>query len=213
MGWRDRYLTKDSMNFAEEPKVPQKSKSSRVSGMTYTWGPEYRVRQSKIVRQSYANDPTIRQRISDGVRQSYANDPTIRQRIADAHRGRKRSAETCAKIGDAHRGKVVSEETRAKIRAHRTGSKNGPLTAEHRARIGDIHRGKIVGEETRKKMSESAKNRQRELNQTGKPIMTPNGIFPSVMEVSRVAGVTYSTVHYWMKKWPEHYYYIAKDSK
>ena len=213
MGWRDRYLTKDSMNFAEEPKVPQvKPTTRRNGGMTYTWGVEYRVRQSKIVRETYANDPTIRQRISDGVRQAFADDPTIRQRIGNAHRGRKRSAETCAKIGNVHRGKVVREETRAKIRAHQKGRKKGPLTAEQRAKIGDRHRGKIVSEATRRKQSESAKKRKRELNKTGKPIMTPNGVFPSVMEVSRVAGVTYSTVHYWMKKYPKHYYYI-KDAK
>ena len=38
--------------------------------------------------------------------------------------------------------------------------------------------------------------------------MTPNGVFSSATEVSRVAGVSMGRVYHWMKKWPEHYYYI-----
>ena len=46
-----------------------------------------------------------------------------------------------------------------------------------------------------------------------KPIMTPNGVFPSQKAVAEAAGVTYVTVWNWMKRWPEHYYYIEKTDE
>jgi hypothetical protein len=92
--------------------------------------------------------------------------------------------------------------------------KNHPacaVSAEMRVKLSKAVKGKKVSAETRAKMSKASKLRKRELNVTGKSIMTPNGVFPSIMEVSRVAGVTYVRVHYWMKKWPEHYYIIKKN--
>jgi hypothetical protein len=47
-----------------------------------------------------------------------------------------------------------------------------------------------------------------ELKQASKPIMTPNGLFPSLTAVAQAAGVRPSTVWFWKKKWPEHYYYV-----
>jgi hypothetical protein len=215
MGWRDRYLTKDTLTTTEVPaKASSKSKSS--TDKKYQWNDEYRARQSVIVKQTYANDSTLKQRIGDSVKEARRKDPTIVERIGQAHLGRKASAETCAKISAVHKGKTVSEETRAKLRAR----PKQVVSEETRAKLREAgkkawattRKGYVVSEEARAKMSQAKKGRRRPLNVTGKPIMTPNGIFPSVMQVSRVAGVSYDRVHYWMKKWPQHYYYI-KDSK
>lgn len=41
-----------------------------------------------------------------------------------------------------------------------------------------------------------------------KPMMTPNGVFPSGQAVAKAAGVSYVTVYNWMKRWPNDYYYL-----
>ena len=45
-----------------------------------------------------------------------------------------------------------------------------------------------------------------------KMIQTPNGVFNGIKEIMLVANRSKRTVMYWMKKYPEHYYYI-KDAK
>jgi len=216
MGWRDRYLTKDTTKITEEPVRASSKAKANLTGKKFVFNDEYKARHSVIVRQTYANDPTLKQRIADAVKLARLKDPTIIERIGQAHKGRVRSAETRAKISAVHKGKTVTEETRAKLREINRGKK---ASAETRAKVSEAgkkawatkRKDYVVSEETRVKMREAAKLRKRDLNVTGKPIMTPNGIFPSVMEVSRVAGVSYYTVHYWMRKWPEHYYIIKKD--
>jgi len=218
MGWRDRYLTKDTTKITEVPaRASLKVRSKpNLKDKKFVFNDEYKARHSVIVRQTYANDPTLKQRISEAVKQARLKDPTIVERIGLAHKGRKRSAETCAKISAVHTGKTVSEETRAKLREINRGRRHSDET---RARNSEANRRAWAttrkdyqhSDETRAKMSKASKLRKRELNVTGKPIMTPNGVFPSIMEVSRVAGVSYYTVHYWMRKWPEHYYIINKD--
>ena len=59
--------------------------------------------------------------------------------VAGSHIGRKRTAETCARLSASLKGRVITDEARAKMRAAKLG---GTLTADHRKKIGDAHRGK-----------------------------------------------------------------------
>lgn len=125
--------------------------------------------------------------------------------------GKKFSEEHRAKIGAAHKGKTVSEETRAKMREAHVG-----------------HTGNTHSEESRSKMSASLKGREvwnkgipatdlRKANisrakagkanpKKYKPIMTPNGLFPSKKE----ALLHIKSLDYKMKKHPDQYYYVEK---
>lgn len=98
--------------------------------------------------------------------------------------GKKHSAETRAKIGASHKGKVTSEETRAKMSA---ASKGKPKKTKWSA-------------ESRAKLSASKT----------KPVMTPHGMFPSIRAIAEASGRYDSTVRTWMRKFPEHYYYVNK---
>ena len=75
-------------------------------------------------------------------------------------------------------------------------------TAEARAKISANRRGGMSNRkhsvETRAKMSATRE----------KAVMTPNGLFPSRRAVAQAAGVSASNITHWMKKWPEHYYYV-----
>jgi hypothetical protein len=59
----------------------------------------------------------------------------------------------------------------------------------------------------KKAMKHSKKWQQRFTG--SKPVMTPNGKFPSVQSVADAAKVDGNTIRRWMKKWPEHYYYVV----
>ena len=41
-----------------------------------------------------------------------------------------------------------------------------------------------------------------------KPIMTPNGLFPSRKAAAQAANVDPVTINVWLKKWPKEYYYV-----
>ena len=41
-----------------------------------------------------------------------------------------------------------------------------------------------------------------------KPVMTPNGLFPSRTAAAQAANVDPATIINWMKKWPKEYYYV-----
>jgi hypothetical protein len=89
-----------------------------------------------------------------------------------------------------------SPETRAKmsrsLKGREVWNKGIPATEERKANIALSKIGK-------------------ELPKKWKPIMTPNGVFPSAKAVAAAAGVTYVTVWNWMKRWPNDYYYIDKE--
>lgn len=88
----------------------------------------------------------------------------------------------------------------------------------------DSNRGRRHSAESRQRWSELAKVREAnrvisdetraKLRKTSRilDVMTPNGVFPSRAAVARAAGVQPATINRWMKKWPEHYYYI-KEAK
>lgn len=107
----------------------------------------------------------------------------------------------------------VSEETRNKLR--------------NRSNHGQGHTGKKHSEQARAKMSAKAKirvsseasNAKRRATLLGrsrpdncKPMMTPNGVYPSMKAVVAASGKAEITIRKWMKKWPKHYYYITKES-
>jgi hypothetical protein len=107
-----------------------------------------------------------------------------RAKISAANRSKAWSAETCAKISARHKGKIISAECRAKMSA---ASKGRPKSPEHRAKISAGHKNKGVGT---------------------KPLMTPNGLYPSRKAVAEAANVPFWTVDSWIKKWPQHYFYL-----
>jgi len=125
-------------------------------------------------------------------------------------KGRKCSAEHRAAVSASKKGTIVSIETRAKLREINLGK---PKSAETLAKLSASGKGKPKPKsaEHRAKLSASKKGKLNGGN--SKPIMTPNGIYPSHSAVQRAAGVSEPTVYRWMKKWPEHYYYLDKQRK
>ena len=103
------------------------------------------------------------------------------------HTGKKRSEETRKKMSAARKGRMLSEETRKKISAAKKGR---PAT----------NRGVPQSEETRKKISAN--------NKKSRPMMTPQGIFPSAAEAARALGIGRNNLYYWIEvsKKSEYYY-------
>jgi len=118
-----------------------------------------------------------------------------RAKISDANKGRTMSAEARAKIGAAHKGKTVSAEARAKLSA---ALKGRIITAEARAKLSAAGKGRTHSAEHRAKIRAART----------KPVMTPNGLYPSRKHVAEEAKVNITTIDNWMKKWPDHYYYV-----
>lgn len=87
----------------------------------------------------------------------------------------------------------VSDETRAKtsgsLKGKKTWNKGIPHTDQAKANISKSKKGKPNPRKC-------------------KPMMTPNGVFPSAKAVATAGSVSYVTVWNWMKRWPEHYYYL-----
>jgi plasmid stability protein len=101
------------------------------------------------------------------------------------------SAEHRSNISAAKKGKPVSDEHRAKIAAALTGRKR---PEELCLKIRGLRRSK----ETCELMTAVR----------GTPVMTPNGVFPSVRAVAEAAGRGHDTIRKWMKWWPSDYYYL-----
>jgi len=97
--------------------------------------------------------------------------------------GAKHTAETLEKMRLAHLGK--------------------PKSAEHKAKLSAAGLGRKDSAETCAKRSASLST----------PVMTPHGLFPSVRAVVEASGAHSRKVRWWMEKYPEHYYYIPKDTK
>jgi hypothetical protein len=89
----------------------------------------------------------------------------------------------------------MSEETRAKKSAARKGKPGKKHSEETRAKISDAHKGK--------KREDGWK--------WSKPVMTPNGLYPSKKAVAEAANVSTVSVDKWIKKWPEHYFFLDKQ--
>ena len=96
-------------------------------------------------------------------------------------------------------------------------------TKEHLARAIAARKGKPawnrgichLSDEAKKRISEARKKTKGLYKNTyqSKPVMTYYGPYPSKTAVARAAGVDPGTVSNWIKKYPEHYYYITKDTK
>lgn len=100
--------------------------------------------------------------------------------------GKKHSKETRDRFSKMRKGVPLSEQHRINVIAASARRKGVPLTGERLTKI------KIA---------------------PCKKTMTPNGVFPSLKAVAEAAGVSTVTIRKWMKKWPEHYYYITKEAK
>lgn len=112
--------------------------------------PEHR---AKISTRLIGNQHTKGRKLSEehkaAIRAYNADrDPEIYRRLHDGNRGRKRSAETRAKMAAAQLGKKHSDETRAKLSEQRRGKTISPET---RARIAEsVRRTKAAKRETAK---------------------------------------------------------------
>ena len=165
-----------------------------------------------------------------GVSYQVAHSAETRAKMSASQKGKTHSADTCAKISAAQKGRpgnrkgiTLSAETRAKISASMKGKTH---SADTRAKWSDAHTGKTLSAETRAKISAglkgrkgwnegktlSAEHRAKIIAAKAKPIITPYGLFPSVRAVAEASGKPIYTVQSWVKKYPEHYYYV-KDSK
>jgi len=105
------------------------------------------------------------------------------------------SDETRAKMSASQKGRTLTAETRVKLSA---AMKGRTQSAEHRAKLGAARKGRTHSAEARAKLGAAHV----------KPVMTPNGLYPSLKAVREASGVTAPTIRRWMKKWPEHYYYV-----
>jgi hypothetical protein len=97
-----------------------------------------------------------------------------------------------------------------------------PRSLEFRAQMSKLHKGKKLSPEHRdaiikanigKKMSAEfcdnlSKAKAAYWAERVRPLMTPNGLFPSRVAVAKEAKVTPQTVDNWIKKWPQHYFYL-----
>ena len=66
--------------------------------------------------------------------------------------------------------------------------------------------------ETRAKISATVVKKKPPSREKGgpplKPVMTPNGLFPSRTVAAQAANVGVATINLWMKKFPKEYYYV-----
>ena len=124
-------------------------------------------------------------------------------------------------MSKVHKGKIVSEETRAKMSV---ASKKKRHTPETRAKLSAVNKGKKCSDETRAKISASLKGKHSDetrakisaslkgkqiLNQnSGKPFMTPNGLFSSRTAAARSLNKSFDYFRGLMKKFPKEYYYV-----
>ena len=143
---------------------------------------------------------------SAGIRWTWSAE--AREKRRQAKLGKTLSAKTRAKISHSHKTSEKAARARAAncelARQANTGRRH---SAELKARWSEIAKrreaNRIISDETRAKLAKTSRIRD---------VMTPNGVFPSRVAVARAAGVDGSTIDRWMKKWPEHYYYI-KEAK
>ena len=108
-------------------------------------------------------------------------------------------------ISKVHKGKIVSEETRAKMSV---ASKKKRHTPETRAKLSAVNKGKKCSDETRAKISASLKGKQILNQNSGKPFMTPNGLFSSRTAAARSLNKSFDYFRGLMKKFPKEYYYV-----
>lgn len=124
---------------------------------------------------------------------------------------REKSDATCAKISSGKKGKRMSQASIDKMaqtkreRNHPSPMKGRTHTAEARAKMSERHNGgpkvgHAVSDETRAKISAI----------NSKPVMTPNGAYPSIKAVAEASGFPGHTVRRWLKRFPDQYYFITK---
>jgi hypothetical protein len=77
-----------------------------------------------------------------------------------------------------------------------------PPSPETRAKISAANKGRTQTKETRALMKVNAHKVR------AKPIMTPLGLFPTRHAFAQAANMKPPSVNYWLKKCPEHYFYL-----
>lgn len=125
--------------------------------------------------------------------------------------------------GPTFLGHTHSEESRAKISEGNKGkvgwSRGKKLTTEHKAKLSQAHTGKKRPAEVVEKcrlsnigheVTQATRDKIRATHLARAPsVMTPHGVFPSTGAVAAAANVSKTTVRNWIKKYPQHYYYVS----
>ena len=127
-----------------------------------------------------------------------------KEQLRQAKLGKKLSAETCQKISQSVKTSELAKIARANncelARIANTGRKHSSeLKQKWSVSAKKREANRVITDAERAKMSKTSRV---------KDIMTPNGVFPSIAEISRQAGVWTTTVRAWMKKYPNDYYFI-----
>lgn len=126
---------------------------------------------------------------------------------------------------------VTEEERKNRSKAQKLRHINKPASEETRRKISAKNLNRKMTSEQRNNMKQGWKA----LKENGwispkkgqynkalwKPIMTPNGLFPSMILLAErvhndlsLSSIAYAKakIHYWLKKYPKHYYYIIDNS-
>ena len=159
---------------------------------------------------SYLDEPDIPVNKSKSANVEIWQDTTFilsderKEQLRQAKLGKKLSVKTKTKISKSHKTSELAKIARANAcelaRIANTGRKHSSeLKQQWSVSAKKREANRVITDAERAKMRKTSRV---------KDIMTPNGIFPSIAEVSRQAGVATSTVRAWMKKYPNDYYII-----
>jgi group I intron endonuclease len=93
-------------------------------------------------------------------RGGWKKSPEAIEKTASAHRGRRRTSETCCRISEAKKGKPVPPAVVEARRVAMLGRKRGPMPDSVKKKISEARKGHVVPPEVRKKISESGRGRR-----------------------------------------------------
>lgn len=171
----------------------------------------------KKMSKSHKNNPPSKEHIQYMIKRKrelgpYFNSEETRKKISESNKGRVTSQATREKLSKAHKGKKLSDETREKLSKINKGRKHGPLSEEHKKKLserfsgaGNSNYGRKFSKETREKMSASRSGEKSRF--FGKPaynsqkvIDSEGNIYNSILEASKKAGVSKTTMKRWIDK-------------
>ena len=188
----DNFVTDLSWLNVQEIGVPPKAISPTASSASKPKLPAKTITRGGVTFTIGRSPDSYVQRLVTMANKSPEAKKEIGLKISRSQKGKKRTSEHIENYKKSH-----TPERRAKISAQHKGKK---LSIETRAKMSKAQKGRVVSDETRAKMS--AKNGM------SRPVMTPNGVFPSWAAVARAANRHSNTINDWRRKWPEHFYVI-----
>lgn len=134
-----------------------------------------------------------------------ARSKKTRENISKSRKGK------CVGTDNPFYGKTHSQDTIKKMSDAKKGKKTGPCTQERKDSISSAKKGKSLSETHRHALSQAKQGRtwSDARKQSGRKIMTPNGVFNSMAEAERALGLGSGCVAYRVKTQPEKFYFIT----